>query len=150
MPKFRNWLAMWDVPVLRKPASQPNLHPYSLVYPVIQLFFKSSHSLLNVFAKFKPSLPAGVNHLCSMIPAEKVSKEVSQIFLETSGSGCLLAGARASVGHGRVSPAGNPVLCLAALSQRLILYLSASRLPLPTAKCHPARNRAMCFFKKRT
>lgn len=95
-----------------------------------QLLFKSSHSLLNAFAKFKPILPAGVNHSCSIIPAEKLSEEVSQIFVETSDSGCLLAGARTGVGHGRVSPAGNPVLCLAPPSQRLILYLSAPRLSL--------------------
>lgn len=151
MPKFRNWLPMWDVPVPRKPASPSNLCPCSLVYPVIWLLFKSSHSLLNVFAKFKCS-PAGVNHSCSILPAEKLSKEVSQIFIETSDSGCLLAGARASVGHGRVSPTGNLVLCLAPPSQWLILYLSAPRLPLcqlPTIT-RPKRKRGGCVFLSRT
>lgn len=94
---------MWDAQVTWKPASPSDLCSCILVYPVIQLLFKSSHSLFNVFAKFKPILPAGVNHSCSIIPAEKLSKDVSQIFIETSDSGCLLAGARSGVGHRGVS-----------------------------------------------
>lgn len=152
MPKFRNWLPMWDVQVLWKLAFLSNLCPCSLVYPVIQLLFKSSHSLLNVFAKFKPIFPAGVNHSCSIIPAEKLSKEVSQIFIETSDSGCLLAEARTSVGHGRVSPAGNLVLCLAPPSQSLILYLSGpclSLCQLPNI-IRPKRKRGQCVFLSST
>lgn len=102
-PKFRNWLLMWDVQVLWQPHLLSNLCPHSLVHPVIQLLFKSSHSLLNVFAKFKPVPPAGVNHSCSNIPAEKLSKEVSQITTETSGSG-FVGRSQDWRGHGHSHP----------------------------------------------
>ena len=152
MPKFWNWLPTWDVQVLWKLASSSNLCLCSSVYPVIRLLFKSSPSLLNVFARFKSSLPAGVNHSCSIIPAEKLPKEVSQIFIETSGSGCLLAGARASVGYGRDSPSGDPVLCLAPPSQWPILYPSAPRLPLCQLPniTWPKRKRERCVFLSST
>lgn len=131
VPKFRNWLPTWDVQVLWEPHLPSNLCPHSLVHPVIQLLFKSSHSLLNVFAKFKPILPAGVNHSCSIIPAEKLSKEVSQIPTEASGSGFLLAGARTGV---------------ATVTATHPLSSSPTPVPLPTAKHHPARGkkRGMC------
>lgn len=115
---------------------------------MIQLLFKSSHSFLNVFAKFKPILPAGVNHSCSTIPAEKLSK-VSQVFID---SGRLLEGARTSVDHGRISLAKNPVICLAPPSQQLILYHLTPRLSLCQLSniIRPKRKKGGCVFLNST
>lgn len=130
MPKFRNWLAMWEVQVLWEPHLLSNFCSHSLAYPVIQLLFRSAHSLLNVFAKFKPILPAGVNHSCPIIPAEKLSKEVLQISTGASGSGCWLAGAKRGW------------KCVCALP-----HSHAASASLPTAKHPPAKekNSGMCL-----
>lgn len=126
MPKFSNQLPTWDVQVAQNSIFPSNLCPCGLVYPVIQLLFKSSHSLLNAFAKSEPSLPAGGNHSCSIIPAENRSKEVSQMCTETPGWRAPVGRTRAGKGCAGL-PAESPALpCGSAFILRLHLCLSAN------------------------
>lgn len=133
---------MWDVQVQWEPHLLSNLCPHNSVCPVIQLLFKSSRSLLNAFAKFKPVLPAGVNHSCSIMPAEKLSREVSQISTGASGSGCLLAGARTRWGF----QLGIWAVPHPTATATHPLSSSPVSVSLPTAKHHPEREKEWDVF----
>lgn len=130
---------------MQKPISPSNLCPCSLVYPVTRLLFKSRHSLLNIFGKSKPSIPAGGNHSCSIIPDESLSEEGSQILLEIGGWRVPVGRTQDQRGPRQGLPRWqpHPLPCYSSFIFQLHLCLSAN---CQTVSSQGETERGMCFL----